>query len=117
MTRTHYASVKEDPATNDYQDEPASEARSLKVHRMNCHLIQVQWTKEHFEKFRWTILEFSTSFMHENEVNGSSVTRNSVVGYWNQLIWSLYGEKNATCTVLEAQVNLPYTWVRAIRED
>ena len=117
MTRTHYGPNKEGPATNDHQDEPASEDRSLNIYEMSCHLIQIRWTKEQFEKSRCTIIGFSTCFMHQNEANGLSVTRNSVVGYWNQFIWSLYGEQNALCTVLEAQVNLHYSWVRASRED
>ena len=115
MTRAHRSRDGDDPAANNSQNEPAPEAPSSEILQMGCHLIQINWTKEHFERFNYTIIEFSISFVKAIQAKGLSVTRNSVVEYWYQLIWSLYGERNAMCTKLEAQVKLPYTWVRAIR--
>lgn len=116
MTRAHRGRVGDDPAANSSQNEPAAEAPGPEI-LMGCHLIQINWTKEHFETFNYTIIEFSISFIKANQVKGLSVTRNSVVGYWHQLVWRLYGEGNATCTVLEAQVSLPHTYVRTTCED
>ena len=109
MTRAHRGRDGDDAAANDPQDEPTPESPSPESLEMGCHLIQINWTKEHFEKFNYTITEFSISFVKAKQANGLSVTRNSVVGYYHQLVRRLYGEGNATCTVPEAQVSLPYT--------
>ena len=117
MTRAHSGRDEDDLIAKDSQYEPAPKAHSPEILEMDCHLIQMNWTKEHFEKFRCTIIGFSNNFMHENQVNGLSVTRDSVVVYWLLLVWSLYGEGNATCTVLEAQVSSCFTWDRMTFED
>ena len=95
------------PADYEAQDEPPPEVPAPKKLMMGCHLAQVKWTKAHFETLKCSIIEFSTDFIHINQVRGLSVTRRSVVGYWNQLVWSLYGESNPTCNRLESQVSSP----------
>ena len=112
MTPAHRGRGEDHPAPNIPENEPAPEAPSSEIPQMDCHLIQINWTKENFERFKYTIIEFSISFINANKAKGLSVTRNSVVGYWHQLVWRLYGEGNATCTVLEAQVSLTYTYGR-----
>ena len=117
MTRTHDGSDEENPAANRPENEPAPEAPTPDNLQMSCHLIQINLTKEHFERFNYTIIEFAISFIKANQAKQLSVTRNSVVGYWHQLVWRLYGEGNPTCTGLEAQVSLPYTYGQTTRED
>lgn len=53
---------------------------------MGCHLAQGKWTKAHFEALKCSIMEFSNDFIHIHLLRGFSVTRRSVVGYWNEFI-------------------------------
>ena len=71
---------------------------------MRCHLHQVRWTAAHFDTLKHSILEFANEFLRTNEVRGLSVTRKSIVDYWNLLVWSFYGEGNMTSNRLESQV-------------
>lgn len=86
-------------------NEPASEVPAPKKLMMDCHLWQVKWTKTHFETRNCGIIEFASDFIKTNNARGLSVTRKSIVGYWNQLIWRFYGEGNPTCNRLESQVS------------
>ena len=65
----------------------------------NCSIAQVKWKKSHFETFKCGITEFSTDFIKFNANLGLSVTHKSVVGYWYQLIWSIYEDGNSTCNI------------------
>ena len=91
-------------STDSRLTESVPEASAPEKLTMRCHLIQVRWTATHFDKFNYSILEFANEFLRINEVRGLSVTRKSIVGYWNQVVWSFYGEENTTSNRLESQV-------------
>lgn len=97
------------PAFDRPQPEPAPGLPAPQKLTMSCHLVQVKWTKSHFENLKYSIIEYAKDLIHINDVRGFSVTRKSIMGYWNQLIWTLYGEGNATCNRLESQVSSPRT--------
>ena len=91
-------------AINSPPTESVHEASASEKLIMRCHLVQVRWTAAHFDTLKQSILEFANEFLRTNEVRGLSVTRKSIVGYWNLLIWSFYGEGNMTSNRLESQV-------------
>ena len=94
-------------ATDSPLTESVPEASAPKKLTMRCHLIQVRWTATHFDKSKYSILEFANEFLRINEVRGLSVTRDGIVVYWKPIIWSFYGEGNTTSNRLESQVYSP----------
>ena len=107
MARLRGAHGGGDLATDSPPTESVHGASASEKPIMRCHLVQVRWTAAHFDTFKYSILEFANEFLRINEVRGLSVTRNSIVAYWNLLIWSFYGEGNATSNKLESQVFFP----------
>ena len=93
--------------TNSPPTESVPGASAPEKLTMRCHLLQVRWTATHFDTFKYSILEFANEFLRINEVRGLSVTHNSIVGYWNLLVWSFYGEGNTNSNKLESQVCHP----------
>lgn len=71
---------------------------------MECHRVQVNWTKAHFETLKFSIVGFAKDFIHVNQVHGLTVTRKTIIGYWTMLIWNFYGDGNPTSNRLESQV-------------
>ena len=104
MARPRGAQGGGELAIDSRPTESAPEASAPEKLTMRCHLIQVRWTATHFDKSKYSILEFANEFLRINEVRGLSVTRKSIVGHWNQIVWSFYGEENTTSNRLESQV-------------
>lgn len=97
------------PAIHKSRDQPVSEVPAPQSFTMCSHLVQVNWTKAQFEALKRTIMEFGNDFMHINSLRGLSVTRKSLVTYWNLLVWSFYGEGNVASNRLESQVSSSQT--------
>ncbi len=105
MTRPSSGPGEGAPAVDRPQPMPAPGLSAPQNLTMRCHLIQVKWTKSHFENLKYGIIEYAKDLIHINDVRGISVTRKGIMGYWNQLIWALYGEGNTICNRLESQVS------------
>ena len=86
------------------QNEPALEVENNQRLKMSCHLRQVNWNRKFFENFNCNILAFASDFINLNKARGITVTFKTTVGYWNQLVWRLYGDGNVTSNRLESQV-------------
>lgn len=110
MTRPRDSDGGGAPDTQESRDEPAPEVLAPQNLSMRCHLVQLNWTQTQFEALKRSIMEFGNDIMHINSLRGLSVTRKSLVAYWNQLVWFFYGEGNATSNRLESQVSFSQTW-------
>ena len=97
-------------ATDSHPTESVPEASASQKLTTRCHLIQVRWTATHFDKSKYSILEFANEFLRINAVRDLSVIRKSIVGYCNLLIWTFYGEENVISNRLESQVYRSYIY-------